>query len=66
MKNKEEPQPVAEPVKQPEPDFLGQYRTCYPHTRTFYVTGDSLVFPDNPKAAEAHQQSIGKGKLETY
>lgn len=48
------------------PDFLKQYRACYPDTKQFFVTGDNLVFPDNPQAAEAHQNSIGKGELKTY
>lgn len=72
MKKKEETQTTEEAVQQPElnvppePDFLKQYRACYPRAKRFFVTSDSLVFPDNPEAADAHQNSIGHGELKTY
>lgn len=49
-----------------EPFFLEQYRRCYPRAKKFHVTGDGLVFPDDKKAAEAHQRCIGRGELRTY
>ncbi|MEG1926281.1 MAG: hypothetical protein RR415_11100 [Ruthenibacterium sp.] len=49
-----------------EPDFLKQYRVCYPRAKRFFVTSDNLIFPDNPEAANAHQSSIGRGELKTY
>jgi hypothetical protein len=49
-----------------EPDFLKQYRRCYPRAKKFHVTSDGLVFPDDKKAAEAHQRCIGCGELRTY
>lgn len=57
---------VAETACRPEPDFLKQYRRCYPRAKKFHVTGDGLVFPDDKKAAEAHQRCIGCGELRTY
>lgn len=68
MKSKKENEqvPVEEVIHSPEPDFLKQYRACYPRAKKFYVTGDNLVFPDNPQAAESHQKSVGKGELKTY
>lgn len=65
MKDKEEIEREQTEV-QTEPDFLKQYRDCYPKAKKFFVTGDNLVFPDNPKAADAHQSSVGKGELKTY
>ncbi len=62
MKKKEETT-VVQPL---EPEFLKQYRACYPKAKKFHVTGDNLVFPDNLKAAEAHQSRLGKGELKTY
>lgn len=58
--------PEQEITQPEEPDFLKQYRACYPKAKKFHVTGDNLVFPDNLKAAEAHQNSIGRGELKTY
>lgn len=81
MKQKEEISPATEqvappepeevkppqPVKLPEPDFLGQYRLCYPRVKKFHVTGDGLVFLDRDfKQALSHQNRIGKGELTTY
>lgn len=74
MKEKEEIQPVekdvmteSEAVLSPEPDFLKQYRECYPSVKHFHVTGDNLVFLERDyEQAVSHQQSIGKGKLKTY
>lgn len=63
MKKKEETTGQIQPA---EPAFLKQYRACYPRAKKFYVTGDNLVFPDDVKAAEAHQRCIGKGELKTY
>lgn len=57
---------VAETAGRSEPDFLKQYRACYPRAKKFHVTGDGLVFPDDKKAAEAHQRCIGRGELRTY
>ncbi|WP_018669008.1 hypothetical protein [Bacteroides gallinarum] len=57
---------VAGTADRPEPDFLEQYRRCYPRAKKFHVTGDGLVFPDDKKAAEAHQRCIGRGELRTY
>lgn len=57
---------TAETAGHAEPDFLKQYRACYPRAKKFHVTGDSLVFPDNKEAAEAHQRCIGHGELKTY
>lgn len=65
MKEKEEIQPVVEEVIIPEPDFLKQYRECYPSVKHFHVTGDNLVFLDYEQAV-SHQNSIGKGELKTY
>lgn len=65
MKEKEEIQPVVEEVSLPEPNFLKQYRECYPSVKHFHVTGDNLVFLDYEQAV-SHQNSIGKGELKTY
>lgn len=67
MKEKEEIQPVVEEVIIPEPDFLKQYRECYPSEKHFHVTGDNLVFLERDyEQAVSHQNSIGKGELKTY
>lgn len=73
MKKKEEIQTITDETvqqpelnNQPEPDFLRQYRACYPRAKRFFVTSDALVFPDNPEAADAHQNSIGRGELKIY
>lgn len=73
MKKKEEIQTITDETvqqpelnNQPEPDFLRQYRACYPRVKRFFVTSDALVFPDNPEAADAHQNSIGRGELKIY
>ena len=79
MKQKEEAFPAGEEIKQPdqgpepeevkapEPDFLQQYRKCYPDVARFHVTGDHLVFLDRDyQQAVSHQQRCGKGELTTY
>lgn len=74
MKEKEEIQPVVEDVltesdtvQSQEPDFLKQYRECYPGVKHFHVTGDNLVFLERDyEQAVSHQNSIGKGELKTY
>lgn len=48
-----------------EPGFLKQYRRCYPRAKKFHVTSD-MEFPDDKKAADAHQRCIGCGELRTY
>lgn len=57
---------MAETACRPEPGFLKQYRRCYPRAKKFHVTSDGLVFPDDKKAADAHQRCIGCGELRTY
>lgn len=57
---------VAETASRSEPGFLEQYRRCYPRAKKFHVTSDGLVFPDDKKAADAHQRCIGCGELRTY
>ena len=67
MKQKEELPSSGEETKMPEPDFLKQYRECYPDVAHFHVTGDSLVFLDSDyNQAISHQNTIGKGELKTY
>ena len=66
MKEKQEEQPAVEEAILPDPGFLKQYRRCYPRAKKFHVTSDGLVFPDDKKAAEAHQRCIGCGELRTY
>lgn len=74
MKEKEEIQPAVEDVMTEsdtiqfsEPDFLKQYRECYPDVKHFHVTGDNLVFFERDyEQAISHQQNIGKGELKTY
>ena len=50
-----------------EPEFLKQYRACYPGVKKFHVTGDNLVFlgHEHDKAV-SHQKRCGKGELKTY
>lgn len=67
MKEKQKEQPVVEEVNGPEPDFLKQYRECYPDVKHFHVTGDNLVFLDRDyEQAVSHQQRCGRGELKTY
>lgn len=77
MKQKEETLPTGQETKMPdiqpeppppsEPDFLKQYRVCYPDVKKFHVTGDGLVFLDSDyDQAVSHQNTIGKGELKTY
>ena len=66
MKEKQEEQPAVEEMSLPDPGFLKQYRRCYPRAKKFHVTSDGLVFPDDKKAADAHQRCIGCGELRTY
>lgn len=74
MKQKEEIQLAekdvmteSEAVLSPEPDFLKQYRECYPDVKHFHVTSDNLVFLERDyEQAVSHQNSIGKGELKTY
>lgn len=74
MKQKEETLPkdpkdptAAPPPEQAEPEFLGQYRTCYPGVKRFHVTGDGMVFLDRDyQQALTHQQGCGRGDLITY
>lgn len=40
-----------------EPDFLKQYRRCYPRAKKFHVTSDGLVFPDDKKP-QRHIRSV--------
>lgn len=50
-----------------EPEFLKQYRACYPGVKKFHVTGDNLVFLDKDyQNAVSHQAKVGKGELKTY
>lgn len=74
MKQKEEIQLAekdvmteADTIQSPEPNFLKQYRECYPGVKHFHVTGDNLVFLERDyEQAVSHQKSIGKGELKTY
>lgn len=67
MKDKKQVEQVVEEVVPPEPNFLKQYRECYPSVKHFHVTGDNLVFLERDyEQAVSHQQSIGKGELKTY
>ena len=68
MKEKQQPDSSGEEkIRQAEPDFLKQYRSCYPNVKKFHVTGDCLVFFDRDyEQAIAHQRTIGKGELKTY
>lgn len=64
MKKDETPEVQPEGTK--EPDFLKQYRECYPNCKKFHVTSDNLVFLDKQlDAAKAHQSKI-QGELKTY
>lgn len=65
MKDKKQVEQAVEEVNLPEPDFLKQYRECYPGVKHFYVTSDNLVFLDYEQAV-SHQNSIGRGELKTY
>lgn len=64
MKNKDtelQEKPVV------EPEFLNQYRACYPGVKKFHVTSDNLVFLDKDyQNAVSHQAQVGKGELKTY
>lgn len=60
---------ATEPQEKPvaEPEFLKQYRECYPGVGKFHVTGDNMVFLDKEyKTAVSHQAKVGKGELKTY
>lgn len=66
MKDKKQVDQAVEEVNLPEPDFLKQYRECYPGVK-FHVTGDNLVFLERDyEQAVSHQNSIGRGELKTY
>lgn len=68
-KETKQPEPVQElkTILPPEPDFLKQYRECYPGVKRFHVTSDNLVFLERDyEQAVSHQQSIGRGELKTY
>lgn len=53
--------------KKKEPDFLKQYRQCYPDNKTFYVTTDRMVFLEGEEDnARLHQHGMGKGEVSTY
>lgn len=59
--------PDIQPEQLPEPDYLKQYRECYPDVGHFHVTGDNLVFLDSDyDQAVSHQQGCRKGELKTY
>ena len=50
-----------------EPEFLNQYRACYPGVKKFHVTSDNLVFLDKDyQNAVSYQAQVGKGELKTY
>lgn len=67
MKDKKQVDQAVEEVNLPEPDFLKQYRECYPDVKHFHVTSDNLVFLERDyEQAVSHQQSIGRGELKTY
>lgn len=53
--------------KKEEPDFIKQYRRCYPGNKTFYVTTDRMVFLEIDKeSAYNHQKRCGGGEVRTY
>lgn len=61
----EPPENTDPPVVQ-DPAFLAQYRTVYPVSKSFYVTGDNLVFLDYENDKATAHQKVCEGELKTY